>query len=86
MSIDKCLLGGLGFEDEIIAYLRNQNCSSNLQKEERNWISVTSPTQAGACGHILEVSGIYTTAARAWECWPGEAHLRSCGTLGKSLR
>lgn len=59
VSIDKCLLGGLGFEDEIIAYLRNQNCSSNLQKEERNWISVTSPTQAGACGHILERNGTH---------------------------
>ncbi|XP_068422029.1 pancreatic secretory granule membrane major glycoprotein GP2 [Eschrichtius robustus] len=56
VSLDKCLLGGLGFGDEVHAYLqdRNRNCSSMMQREGKNWISVTSPTQAGACGNILE--------------------------------
>ena len=69
MSLDKCLLGGLGFGDEVHAYLqdRNRNCSSMMQREGKNWILVTSPTQAGACGNILEVSGVYPTAARVRE-------------------
>eukprot|EP00069_Balaena_mysticetus_P009677 bmy_06291T0 len=54
VSLDKCLLGGLGFGDEVHAYLQDRNCSSMMQREEKNWISVTSPTQAGACGNILE--------------------------------
>lgn len=56
VSLDKCLLGSLGFGDEVHAYLRdgNWNCSSLRQSEEENWISVTNPTQAGACGNILE--------------------------------
>lgn len=58
VSLDKCQLGGLGFGDEVIAYLRDWNCSNMMQREERNWISVTSPTQARACGNILEVNGV----------------------------
>uniref|UniRef100_A0A8B9XYA7 Glycoprotein 2 n=1 Tax=Bos mutus grunniens TaxID=30521 RepID=A0A8B9XYA7_BOSMU len=53
VSLDKCLLGSLGLE-EVHAYLRDGNCSSLRQSEEENWISVTNPTQAGACGNILE--------------------------------
>ena len=68
VSLDKCLLGSLGFGDEVHAYLQdgNWNCSSLGQSEE-NWISVTDPTQAGACGNILEVSNVYTPAARVQE-------------------
>lgn len=84
VSVDKCLLEGLGFGDEVIGYLHDGNCSSTMQRQERNWVSVTSPTQARACGNILEVSCIYTTAARGWELNCG-AHLSSCETLGKSL-
>ncbi|XP_004373361.1 pancreatic secretory granule membrane major glycoprotein GP2 isoform X2 [Trichechus manatus latirostris] len=54
VSLGKCQLQGLGFGEEVIAYLRDRNCSSILQWEERNWLSVTSPAQAGACGNILE--------------------------------
>ncbi|XP_059933974.1 pancreatic secretory granule membrane major glycoprotein GP2 isoform X4 [Mesoplodon densirostris] len=56
VSLDRCLLEGLGFGDEVHAYLQdpNWNCSSMMQGEENNWISVTSPVQAGACGNILE--------------------------------
>ena len=69
VSLDKCLLGSLGFGDEIHAYLQdgNWNCSSLRQSEEENWISVTNPTQAGACGNILEVRDVYTPAARVQE-------------------
>lgn len=69
VSLDKCLLGSLGFGDEVHAYLRdgNWNCSSLRQSEEENWISVTNPTQAGACGNILEVRDVYTPAARVQE-------------------
>lgn len=84
VSLDKCLLGGLGFGDKVIAYLRDGNCSSTMQRQDRNWISVTSPTQARACGNILEVSGVYTTAARGWQLGC-EAQLSSCKTLVKSL-
>ncbi|XP_066239567.1 pancreatic secretory granule membrane major glycoprotein GP2-like [Saccopteryx leptura] len=54
VSLDKCRLGALGFGDNVTAYLRNQSCSSLTQREEKNWISVTSPPQAHACGNILE--------------------------------
>lgn len=54
--MDRCLLGGLGFGEAIIAYLRDRNCSSILQRKDGNWLSVTSPVQASACGNILEVS------------------------------
>ncbi|XP_032692060.1 pancreatic secretory granule membrane major glycoprotein GP2 [Lontra canadensis] len=59
VSLDKCQLGGLGFGDNVITYLRDRNCSSITQREERNWISVTSPTHAGACGNILERNGTH---------------------------
>jgi hypothetical protein len=59
VTLDKCLLGDLGFGEEVIAYLRDRNCSSIMQREDGNWMSVTSPVQASACGNILEVSGIY---------------------------
>lgn len=73
MSLDKCLLGSLSFGDEVHAYLRdgNWNCSSLGQSEEENWISVTNPTQAGACGNILEVNDVYTPAARVQELGGG---------------
>uniref|UniRef100_A0A8C9DPN1 Glycoprotein 2 n=1 Tax=Prolemur simus TaxID=1328070 RepID=A0A8C9DPN1_PROSS len=54
VKLDKCLLGGLGLGTEVIAYLQDRNCSSNVQSEDRDWVSVTSPVQAGACGNILE--------------------------------
>ncbi|XP_058426571.1 pancreatic secretory granule membrane major glycoprotein GP2 isoform X4 [Diceros bicornis minor] len=54
VSLDKCLLEGLGFGDEVRAYLQDRSCSSIVPGEERNWLSVTSPTKAGACGNILE--------------------------------
>uniref|UniRef100_A0A8C3YF25 ZP domain-containing protein n=1 Tax=Catagonus wagneri TaxID=51154 RepID=A0A8C3YF25_9CETA len=56
VSVDRCVLRSLGFGDEVSAYLRDQNrsCSSVAQREDGNWISVVSPTQAGACGNILE--------------------------------
>lgn len=60
VSLDRCRLEGLGFGEQVSAYLRDRNCSSIMQREERNWISVTSPTQANACGNILEVSGVHT--------------------------
>ncbi|XP_053410781.1 pancreatic secretory granule membrane major glycoprotein GP2 [Nycticebus coucang] len=54
VNLDKCLLGGLGFGEEVIAYLRDRNCSSIMQTEEKSWVSVTSPVQASACGNIVE--------------------------------
>ncbi|XP_012591531.1 pancreatic secretory granule membrane major glycoprotein GP2 [Microcebus murinus] len=54
VKLDKCLLGGLGLGKEVIAYLQDRNCSSNVQSEDRDWVSVTSPVQADACGNILE--------------------------------
>ncbi|XP_054433189.1 pancreatic secretory granule membrane major glycoprotein GP2 isoform X2 [Pteronotus mesoamericanus] len=54
VSLDRCRLEGLGFGDEVRAYLRDQKCNSIMQREERNLISVTSPTQANVCGNILE--------------------------------
>ncbi|XP_002826247.2 pancreatic secretory granule membrane major glycoprotein GP2 isoform X2 [Pongo abelii] len=54
VKVDKCLLGGLGLGEEVIAYLRDPNCSSILQTQEKNWVSVTSPVQASACRNILE--------------------------------
>ncbi|XP_008592542.1 PREDICTED: pancreatic secretory granule membrane major glycoprotein GP2 isoform X1 [Galeopterus variegatus] len=54
VKVDKCLLGGLGLGEDPIAYLRDWNCSTIMQEEESNWISVTSPVQASACGTTLE--------------------------------
>ncbi|XP_004460626.2 pancreatic secretory granule membrane major glycoprotein GP2 [Dasypus novemcinctus] len=54
VSLDRCRLEGLGFGEEVSSFLRDGNCSSIMQKEENNWVSVTSPAQAGACGNILE--------------------------------
>ncbi|XP_021527988.2 pancreatic secretory granule membrane major glycoprotein GP2 isoform X1 [Aotus nancymaae] len=54
VKLDKCLLEGVGLGEEVIAYLRDPNCSSIIQAEERNWISLTSPVQASACRNILE--------------------------------
>ncbi|KFO21015.1 Pancreatic secretory granule membrane major glycoprotein GP2 [Fukomys damarensis] len=59
MKLDKCLLGSLGFGEEVLAYLSDRTCSSILQREEGNWISVTSPVQASACGNILEKNGTH---------------------------
>lgn len=64
VKLDKCLLGGLGFNEEIIAYLNDRNCSGIMQNEPNNWVSMTSPVLASDCGNILEVSGIHTSAAR----------------------
>lgn len=64
VSLDRCRLEGLGFGEEVRAYLIDQKCSNIMLKEEKNLISVTSPTQVNACGNILEVSGIHTTATR----------------------
>nr|XP_019607196.1 PREDICTED: pancreatic secretory granule membrane major glycoprotein GP2 [Rhinolophus sinicus]XP_019607197.1 PREDICTED: pancreatic secretory granule membrane major glycoprotein GP2 [Rhinolophus sinicus]XP_019607198.1 PREDICTED: pancreatic secretory granule membrane major glycoprotein GP2 [Rhinolophus sinicus]XP_019607199.1 PREDICTED: pancreatic secretory granule membrane major glycoprotein GP2 [Rhinolophus sinicus]XP_019607200.1 PREDICTED: pancreatic secretory granule membrane major glycoprot len=54
VSLDRCQLAGLGFGDEVIAYLRDWNCSTFLQREEQNRVSVSSPAQAHACGNVLE--------------------------------
>ncbi|XP_005323773.2 pancreatic secretory granule membrane major glycoprotein GP2 [Ictidomys tridecemlineatus] len=59
VKVDKCLLGGLGFGEKIIAYLKDRSCSSILQAEDGNWVSVTSPAQASACGNILERNGTH---------------------------
>ncbi|XP_020035644.2 pancreatic secretory granule membrane major glycoprotein GP2 [Castor canadensis] len=59
VTLDKCLLGDLGFGEEVIAYLRDRNCSSIMQREDGNWMSVTSPVQASACGNILESNGTH---------------------------
>lgn len=52
--LDRCQLEGLGFGKEVTAYLRDHNCSSLTHREEGNWISVVSPTQASTCGNLLE--------------------------------
>ncbi|CAK6445081.1 unnamed protein product [Pipistrellus nathusii] len=52
--LDRCQLEGLGFGEEVTAYLRDHNCSSLTHREEGNWISVVSPAQANACGNLLE--------------------------------
>lgn len=57
MSIDRCQLQGLGFRDEVLAYLLDRNCSSRLHGQGSNLVSVSCPAQAHACGNILEVSG-----------------------------
>ncbi|XP_005391180.1 PREDICTED: pancreatic secretory granule membrane major glycoprotein GP2 [Chinchilla lanigera] len=59
VKMDKCLLGSLGFGEVVLAYLSDRNCSSILQREDGNWISVTSPVQASACGNILEKNGTH---------------------------
>ncbi|XP_006876021.1 PREDICTED: pancreatic secretory granule membrane major glycoprotein GP2 isoform X2 [Chrysochloris asiatica] len=54
VSLDKCRLEALGFGEQVIAYLQDLNCSSTTKPEERNWVSIVSPVQAGACGNTLE--------------------------------
>lgn len=67
MLLDRCQLEGLGFGDEVTAYLRDHNCSSINHSEEGNWVSVVSPAQANACGNILEVMAPWGTF---WSGWP----------------
>lgn len=83
VSLDRCQLEGLGFRDEVRAYLQNRSCSSIIQGQERNLVSVTSPAQANACGNILEVRGVPTRSEG--ETWAGGGRTRSCETLGRSL-
>lgn len=64
VSLDRCQLAGLGFGDEVFAYLRDRNCSTFLQRDEQNRMSVSSPAQAHACGNVLEVRGVHSTTAR----------------------
>ncbi|XP_006892717.1 PREDICTED: pancreatic secretory granule membrane major glycoprotein GP2 [Elephantulus edwardii] len=54
VSLDRCLLEHLGLGEFIIAYLLDRNCSTIMQREDRNQLSITSPVQAGVCGNILE--------------------------------
>lgn len=83
VSLDRCQLEGLGFTDEVRAYLQNQSCSSIIQREEGNSVSVTSPARADACGNILEVRGVPSRSEG--ETWAGGGRTRSCETLGRSL-
>ncbi|XP_035297204.1 pancreatic secretory granule membrane major glycoprotein GP2 isoform X2 [Cricetulus griseus] len=57
--LDKCLLGGLGFKENIVAYLNDRNCREIMQNEPNNWVSITSPVVASACGNILENNGTH---------------------------
>ncbi|KAM4829316.1 pancreatic secretory granule membrane major glycoprotein GP2 isoform 1-T2 [Thomomys bottae] len=59
VKLDKCLLGALGFGEEIIAYLKDLNCNSVMQTEDGNWVFTTSPVRANACGNILERNGTH---------------------------
>ncbi|XP_036031817.1 pancreatic secretory granule membrane major glycoprotein GP2 [Onychomys torridus] len=59
VKLDKCLLGGLGFEENIVAYLNDRNCSRIMQNEPNNWVSTTSPVVASDCGNILENNGTH---------------------------
>lgn len=83
VSLDRCQLAGLGFGDKVIAYLRDRNCSTFLQREEQNLVSVSSPAQAHACGHVLEVRGVHSTTARVGSR-AGGAPGRGCETVAKS--
>lgn len=59
VKLDKCLLGGLGFKEEIFAFLNDGNCGGIMQNEPNNWVSTTSPVMAGACGNILDNNGTH---------------------------
>ncbi|XP_051001079.1 pancreatic secretory granule membrane major glycoprotein GP2 [Acomys russatus] len=59
VKLDKCLLGGLGFKEEIVAYLNDRNCSRIMQNEPNNWVSMTIPVVASHCGNILESNRTY---------------------------
>ncbi|CAO2583003.1 Pancreatic secretory granule membrane major glycoprotein GP2 [Lemmus lemmus] len=59
VKLDKCLLGGLGFKGEIIAFLNDRNCSGIMRNEPNNWVSTTSPVVASACGNILDNNGTH---------------------------
>ncbi|XP_006508184.1 pancreatic secretory granule membrane major glycoprotein GP2 isoform X1 [Mus musculus] len=59
VKLDKCLLGGMGFKEEIIAYLNDRNCNGTMQDEPNNWVSMTSPVVANYCGNILEKNGTH---------------------------
>ncbi|XP_055483606.1 pancreatic secretory granule membrane major glycoprotein GP2 [Psammomys obesus] len=61
VKLDKCLLGGLGFNKEIIAYLNDRNCSGIMQNESNNWVSMTRPVLASDCGNILESNGTHAS-------------------------
>ncbi|XP_044516255.1 pancreatic secretory granule membrane major glycoprotein GP2-like isoform X1 [Gracilinanus agilis] len=55
VSLDKCQLEGLGFNNgEVLAYLRDSNCTGILEKDEEGRLLVVNPTQVGACGTTLE--------------------------------
>ncbi|XP_076797852.1 pancreatic secretory granule membrane major glycoprotein GP2 isoform X2 [Arvicanthis niloticus] len=59
VKLDKCLLGGMGFKEEIVAFLNDRNCRGIMQDEPNNWVSMTSPVVANDCGNILENNGTH---------------------------
>ncbi|EDM17673.1 rCG39392, isoform CRA_a [Rattus norvegicus] len=59
VKLDKCLLGGLGFKEDIITYLNDRNCRGTMKDEPNNWVSTTSPVVANDCGNILENNGTH---------------------------
>ncbi|XP_031240454.1 pancreatic secretory granule membrane major glycoprotein GP2 isoform X2 [Mastomys coucha] len=59
VKLDKCLLRGMGFKEEILAFLNDRNCKGTMKDEPNNWVSMTSPVVANDCGNILENNGTH---------------------------
>ncbi|XP_044534993.1 uromodulin-like [Gracilinanus agilis] len=52
VSLNKCLLKNLGFE-EIFTYLKDSSCSGFEEKDNQSWVSVVTPARDGPCGTRL---------------------------------
>ncbi|XP_011831488.1 PREDICTED: uromodulin [Mandrillus leucophaeus] len=52
VSLGKCQLKSLGFE-KVFMYLSDSQCSGFNDRDNRDWVSVVTPTRDGPCGTVL---------------------------------
>uniref|UniRef100_A0A2K5ZMD5 Uromodulin n=1 Tax=Mandrillus leucophaeus TaxID=9568 RepID=A0A2K5ZMD5_MANLE len=57
VSLGKCQLKSLGFE-KVFMYLSDSQCSGFNDRDNRDWVSVVTPTRDGPCGTVLTVLNI----------------------------
>ncbi|XP_006876035.1 PREDICTED: uromodulin [Chrysochloris asiatica] len=60
VSLDKCQLKNLGFEN-IFMYLQDNRCLGFNERSDRDWVSVLTPAQDGPCGTVLMKNETHAT-------------------------
>ncbi|XP_077842538.1 uromodulin isoform X1 [Macaca mulatta] len=60
VSLGKCQLKSLGFE-KVFMYLSDSRCSGFNDRDNRDWVSVVTPTRDGPCGTVLTRNETHAT-------------------------